>query len=64
MARLQDLGDVMTQYGTHMALSMAVLITGLLLVRWIEKGMREGLHASCRHHPLSFHSAVPYTSFW
>ena len=43
IARLQSLGDVMTQFGTHMALSLAVLIAGLLLVRWIEKGVRKGL---------------------
>lgn len=40
MSRLQGLGEVMTQYGTHMALSLGVLIVGLLAVRWIDRGLR------------------------
>ncbi len=38
--RLQNLGNVMSQYGTHMALALCVLIAGLLIVRWIDKGLR------------------------
>ena len=38
--RLQNLGNVMTQYGTHMALALCVLIAGLLIIRWIDKGLR------------------------
>ncbi len=37
--RLQNLGDFLSQYGTHMALSLAVLIAGMLLVRGIHKGL-------------------------
>jgi len=37
--RLQNLGDALTQHGTHMALSLAVLITGMVVVRWIRKGL-------------------------
>lgn len=40
LSRLQGLGEVMTQYGTHMALSLGVLIVGLLVVRWIDRGLR------------------------
>jgi small conductance mechanosensitive channel len=40
LSRLQGLGEVMTQYGTHMALSLGVLIIGLLVVRWIDRGLR------------------------
>ena len=40
ISRLQGLGEVMTDYGTHMALSLGVLIVGLLVVRWIDKGLR------------------------
>jgi len=37
--RLQRLGDVLTEHGTHMALSLAVLIAGMLVVRGIHKGL-------------------------
>ena len=37
--RLQSLGDVLTKHGTHMALSLAVLIAGMLVVRGIHKGL-------------------------
>lgn len=37
--RLQHFGDFLSQYGTHMALSLAVLIAGMLLVRGIHKGL-------------------------
>jgi small conductance mechanosensitive channel len=40
LTRLQGLGEVMTQYGTHMALSSGVLIVGLLVVRSIGRGLR------------------------
>lgn len=42
--RLQSLGEVMTQYGTRIALTLAVLIAGLILIRWIDKGLRKGLN--------------------
>lgn len=41
--RLQSLGEVMTQYGTRIALTLAVLIAGLILIRWVDKGLRKGL---------------------
>ena len=37
--RLQNLSDVLTQHGTTIALSLAVLIAGMLLVRGIHKGL-------------------------
>lgn len=40
ISRLQGLGEVMTDYGTHMVLSLGVLIVGLLVVRWIYRGLR------------------------
>ena len=43
MDRLQTLGEAMTQYGTRIALSLAVLIAGLILIRWIDKGLRNSL---------------------
>jgi small conductance mechanosensitive channel len=43
MERLQSLGDAMTIYGTRIALTLAVLIAGLLLVRWIDKILRRAL---------------------
>lgn len=43
LSRLQGLGEVMTQHGTHMGFALALLIAGLLLVRWIEKALRQGL---------------------
>jgi len=33
----------MTQHGTRLALALALLIAGLLFVRWIEKGLRAAL---------------------
>lgn len=44
MDRLQSLGEVMTQHGTRIALSLAVLIAGLILIRWIDNCLRNGLH--------------------
>lgn len=38
--RLQRTGEVLTQHGTNMVLSLALLIAGLVLVRWIHKGLR------------------------
>jgi small conductance mechanosensitive channel len=38
-ARLQNFGNFLSQHGTHMALSLAVLIAGMLLVRGIHKGL-------------------------
>ena len=39
LTRLQNFGDFLTDYGTHMALSLAVLIAGMLVVRGIHKGL-------------------------
>lgn len=41
--RLQELGQEMTLHGTQMALALALLIIGLLVVKWIDKGLRKGL---------------------
>ena len=41
--RLRNLGDTMTVHGTQMALALALLIIGLLVVKWIDKGLRKGL---------------------
>ncbi|MBC2744826.1 MAG: mechanosensitive ion channel [Desulfosarcina sp.] len=41
--RLQSLGEVMTQHGTRIALSLAILITGLILIRWFDKALRNAL---------------------
>ena len=43
LPRLRELGDTMTHHGTQMALALAILIIGLLVVRWIDKGLRKGL---------------------
>jgi len=43
MPRLQKLGDTMTHHGTQMALALALLIIGLLVAKWIDKGLRRGL---------------------
>ncbi len=40
LSRLQNLGEAMTLYGTHMVLSLGVLIAGLLVVRWVDRGLR------------------------
>lgn len=40
MTRFQSLGEVMTEHGTHLALSLAVLIAGLVLIRWIDRFLR------------------------
>lgn len=40
LSRLQSLGEVMTLHGTHMVLSLGVLIAGLLVARWIVRGAR------------------------
>lgn len=44
IARLQSLGDALSQHGTRVALSLAVLIAGLFLIRWIDKYLRKSLH--------------------
>ena len=41
--RLQELGEAMTLHGTQMVLALAILIIGLLVVKWIDKGLRTGL---------------------
>ena len=43
LPRLRKLGDTMTLHGTQMALALALLIIGLLLAKWIDKGLRNGL---------------------
>lgn len=43
MPRLQKLGDTMTHFGTQMALALALLIIGLLVAKWIDKGLRRAL---------------------
>ena len=43
LPRLRKLGDTMTLHGTHMALALALLISGLLVAKWIDKGLRKGL---------------------
>ncbi len=43
MNRLQRLGEVMTLHGREMILALLVLIIGLLLARWIDKGLRSSL---------------------
>lgn len=40
ITRLHSLGEVMTEHGTHMALSLLVLIAGLFFIRLIDKGLR------------------------
>ncbi|MGA6926229.1 MAG: mechanosensitive ion channel family protein [Desulfosarcina sp.] len=43
LPRLRELGDTMTHHGTQMALALALLIIGLLVAKWIDKGLRKGL---------------------
>ncbi|MBR9986082.1 MAG: mechanosensitive ion channel family protein [Desulfosarcina sp.] len=43
LSRLQKLGETMTMHGTQMVLALLVLIVGLLLAKWIDKGLRKGL---------------------
>jgi small conductance mechanosensitive channel len=43
MTRLQSVRDVLTHHGAEMVLALAILIFGLLLSRWIDKGLRNGL---------------------
>ena len=43
MDRLQTLGEAMTQYGTRIALTLVVLLAGLIVVRWIDKMLRKVL---------------------
>ncbi|BBO74838.1 hypothetical protein DSCW_22550 [Desulfosarcina widdelii] len=43
LGRMQSLGEVMSQHGTHMALSLAVLIAGLYVIRWIDQLLRRML---------------------
>jgi small conductance mechanosensitive channel len=43
LSRLQKLGETMTLHGTQMVLALLVLIVGLLVARWIDKGLRIGL---------------------
>ena len=41
--RFQRLGEVLTVHGRQMVLALVVLIFGLLLAKWIDKGLRAGL---------------------
>ena len=43
MSRLQQIGDTLTQHGREMVLALVILIIGLLVARWIDKGLRVGL---------------------
>lgn len=43
-ARLQRLGDTMTQHGTQMVLALLLLILGLMVSRWLDKGLRALMH--------------------
>jgi len=42
LPQLRELGDTLTLHGTQMALALAILIIGLLLAKWIDKGLRKG----------------------
>lgn len=39
-SELQNTGEVLTQHGAHMVRALAILIVGMLVVRWIDKGLR------------------------
>jgi hypothetical protein len=43
LPRLKKLGETMTHHGREMALALIFLIVGLLIVRWIDKGLRTGI---------------------
>lgn len=43
LSRLEKLGEVLTQNGTDMVLALVTLIIGLLVARWINRGLRTGL---------------------
>ncbi len=43
-SRLERLGETMTQHGTQMVLALILLIVGLLLSRYIDKGLRIVMH--------------------
>lgn len=42
--RLERIGETLSQHGTEMALALGILILGLLVARWIDKGLRILLH--------------------
>jgi small conductance mechanosensitive channel len=39
-SELQNAGEILTQHGAHMVRALAILIVGMLVVRWIDKGLR------------------------
>ncbi len=41
--RLQQIGNTLSQHGTEMAMALVILILGLLVARWLDKGLRIGL---------------------
>lgn len=44
LSRLQQIGDTLFQHGREMMFALAILILGLLVVRWIDKGLRRLLY--------------------
>ncbi|WP_319521696.1 mechanosensitive ion channel family protein [uncultured Desulfosarcina sp.] len=40
LSRMQQFGDTLAQHGREMVIALAVLILGLLVARWIDKGLR------------------------
>ena len=40
MSRLERIGETLSQHGTEMVLALGILILGLLVARWIDKGLR------------------------
>lgn len=40
LSRMQEIGDTLSLHGREMVIALVVLILGLLLARWIDKGLR------------------------
>jgi len=40
LSRMQQIGDTLALHGREMVIALAILILGLLLARWIDKGLR------------------------
>jgi small conductance mechanosensitive channel len=53
LPRLHQLGETMTHHGRDMILALALLLVGLLTVRWIDKGLRAGLNKLLPKAPYS-----------
>lgn len=43
LSRMQQIGDTLALHGREMVIALAILILGLLLARWIDKGLRNVL---------------------